>query len=142
LSKYIVDVSVAVKWFVPEIHTDAALQLLNDEPELHAPDLFLPEFANVLWKKVKRTELSETDARDILAALTTLPIRFHASGPLISPAFEIARALDRSVYDSVYVALAEFEACEMITADQRLFNALQQSSLRRRVVFVAPQKNA
>lgn len=136
MKKYVVDASVAIKWFIPEIHTDAALQLLNDESELLAPDLFLPEFANVLWKKVRRTELSETDARDVLNALTTVPLRFCSATTLVNPAFEIARALDRTVYDSLYVALAESEKCELITADQRLFNAMQQSPLRRRVVWV------
>ncbi len=136
MKKYVVDASVAVKWFIPEIHTDAALCLLNDESELIAPDLFLPEFANVLWKKIRRNELSEVDARDVLNALPTVPIQFHSANRLVNPAFEIARALDRTVYDSLYVALAESEACEMVTADQRLFNALQQSPLRHRVVWV------
>lgn len=136
MKKYVVDASVAVKWFVPEIHTNTALRLLDNEPELLAPDLFLPEFANVLWKKVRRNELSEGDARDVLNALPMVPIQFHSASTLVNPAFEIARALDRTVYDSIYIALAESEACELVTADQRLFNALQQSPLRRRVVWV------
>lgn len=136
MKKYVIDASVAVKWFIPEIHTDAALRLLDAEAELLAPDLFLPEFANVLWKKVRRAELSEADARDVLNALPTVPIRFCSANMLINPAFEIARALDRTVYDSLYIALAESEECELITADQRLFNAMQQSPLRRRIVWV------
>ena len=136
MKKYVVDASVAVKWFIPEIHTDAALRLLKEERELIAPDLFLPEFANVLWKKIRRNELSEVDARDILNALSTVPIQLHSASTLVNPAFEIARALDRTVYDSLYIALAESEVCELVTADQRLFNALQQTPLQRRVVWV------
>lgn len=39
MSRYVVDASVAVKWFVPEIHTDASLRLLDGNHELLAPDL-------------------------------------------------------------------------------------------------------
>jgi predicted nucleic acid-binding protein len=48
----------------------------------------------------------------------------YSTAPLIHKAFEIATAFDRSVYDSVYVALAIQSQAPLITADERLANAL------------------
>jgi predicted nucleic acid-binding protein len=41
--KLVVDASVAAKWYVPEIHSDAAVRLLDPEIVLLAPDLIIPE---------------------------------------------------------------------------------------------------
>jgi predicted nucleic acid-binding protein len=47
-----------------------------------------------------------------------------ASRPLVQRAFSIGSAYNCSVYDCIYVALAEEFGCEMITADEKLVNAL------------------
>ena len=52
-----VGTSVAVKWLVPEIHTERASSILTPTNQLHAPDLFSAEFGNTLWKKSRREEL-------------------------------------------------------------------------------------
>ena len=48
------DASVAIKWYVPEVHSEIAACLLDGTHELIAPDLLLPEFGNIVWKKVQR----------------------------------------------------------------------------------------
>jgi predicted nucleic acid-binding protein len=42
-------------------------------------------------------------------------------------AIQIATKAQIGVYGCVYVALAEREGCEMVTADSRLFNNLKPS---------------
>ena len=39
---YVVDASVAVKWYVPEDNSDDAERLLDPANELHAPELIAP----------------------------------------------------------------------------------------------------
>ena len=46
------------------------------------------------------------------------------SRPLLNQALAIAAAYDRTVYDSTYVALAIVSGYPLITADERLANAL------------------
>ena len=59
-SPLVVDASVVIKWHVAEVHSDAALRLLGDDvPALHVPDLVFPEVGNILWKKVRRGDLTE-----------------------------------------------------------------------------------
>jgi predicted nucleic acid-binding protein len=51
VSDFVVDASVAVKWFVPEIYDAQALRLLSGSHQLVAPDLLYVEAGNILWKK-------------------------------------------------------------------------------------------
>jgi len=126
---YVVDASVAVKWYLPEVHAEPAARLLAEEYELHAPDLLLPEFGNILWKKFMRGELSQAEVRSIAKALAVVPLRIHASQPLLEGAVELALRTSRTVYDCLYLALAIHLGCALVTADDRLHNALQASSL-------------
>ena len=66
-----VDASVAVKWFVSEPLSENARLLLAHRLDLHAPDLLLAEFANVICKKIRRKEL-EASPRYV-DSLSTLP---------------------------------------------------------------------
>ncbi len=66
MTRFVVDASAAIKWFLPEIHSTAALRLLDPSLELHAPDLLFPEVGNALWKLVKRGEISVEDAGVVL----------------------------------------------------------------------------
>jgi predicted nucleic acid-binding protein len=58
MTQYVVDVCVAVKWFVPEIFSQEAARLLSGSHRLLAPDYLLPEAGNVFWKKIRFNEIS------------------------------------------------------------------------------------
>jgi predicted nucleic acid-binding protein len=134
----VIDASVAIKWFVPEVHTDAALTYLDDRFERHFPDHFYLEVASTLWKKVvQRGELTEEDGRDILALITRLCGTAHASPTLLEPAFEIALQTRRTIYDSLYIALADRLKCVAVTADEKLLNAVRGGAYAHRVHWVA-----
>ena len=62
----VVDAGVAIKWYVPEIHEREAKRFLDPAHTLHVPDLFFPEFGNILWKKarlLKVPEITEEEGR-------------------------------------------------------------------------------
>lgn len=132
----VIDSSVAVKWYVPEIHSLPASRFLDETYELHAPDLLWAEFGNVLWKKAGRGELTHREVNSIARAITTVPLQIHSSHNLLEAAVEIALDQSRTVYDSLYLALAVGLDCPFVTADDRLFNALQDSALASHVQHV------
>jgi predicted nucleic acid-binding protein len=136
LSLYVVDANVAVKWFVPETLSERAVRLLDDENELATPDLLWPEVGSVVWKKVRRGEIARQDAHRIAAALDSCPLTVFASQLLLPGALEIAFDTGRSVYDSIYVALAVALECRLATADERLANAIAETPLARHVVWI------
>ena len=136
MRKAVVDASVAVKWFVPEIHSEAAVRLLDAEIALYAPDLISPEFGNILRKKVRRREIGRDEADEIMIAFARLPFEVRPSAVLLPSAFELAIELDRTVYDSLYLALAVAEECALITADAKLHAAIVASGLAPHVQWV------
>jgi predicted nucleic acid-binding protein len=124
VTRFVVDASVAIKWFLPETHSADALRLLRSEYTLLAPDLLWAEVGNILWKRWRRNEVSQDTAYAILQDLRRLPIQIRPCDELAGTAWSIATLRDRSFYDSLYLALGTQEACPMVTADGKLFNAL------------------
>jgi len=124
LTRLVVDASVAVKWFLPEPHSEEALRLLDGGRELLVPDLLWAEVGNVLWKRWRQGELPEEAAAGILQDLRKLPLSVHASEEIAGIAWSFATRLGRSFYDSLYLALAANQSCSMVTADRRLWNAV------------------
>jgi predicted nucleic acid-binding protein len=128
--KYVIDCSVAFKWFVSESDTDKALRLRNDFQsavlELLAPDLFPIEIANALLVAERRGRLASGQGAQFLTdVLPLLPLLQPALPDLLPRAYAIAEQTRNSVYDCLYVSLAEHEGCEMVTADDRLIRSLQ-----------------
>jgi predicted nucleic acid-binding protein len=133
----VIDASVGIKWFIPEVHSEDARRFLTDRFHRHAPALFLTEVGQTLWKKVhQRDELSADEGRDILRALETTSLQIHPLTALLEPAFDIALATGRTFYDSVYLALSIALGCKLVTADRRLFNSLQGSPFGGDVLWV------
>jgi predicted nucleic acid-binding protein len=127
--RYVLDASVALKWVLPEPDTPKAVRLRNayrqQVHELLAPDVFPAEVAHALAKAERRRILRPPEGARRLALVLRTPPRFHPYLPLLGRAFQIASALRVGVYDCLYVALAEREACELVTADDRLVKNLQ-----------------
>jgi predicted nucleic acid-binding protein len=98
----VVDASVVIKWHVAENHAEAARRLLGDDaPALHVSDLMFPEVGNILWKKIRRNDLTEEEARRIAHLVVVAPLDVHPSAPLLEAALEIATRTGRTVYDSL-----------------------------------------
>jgi predicted nucleic acid-binding protein len=95
--------------------------------KLLAPALFLYEVANVLTKRIQRHQLTLAQAKERLGF-------FLESGPLLQQIGAVhPRTLELAdrfrlptAYDAHYLALAEFQRCELWTADERLWNSVKR----------------
>jgi len=84
-----------------------------------------------LWKKVRRNELSEQEAVFAAGLLARADIELMAMRPYLEAAVRIAVALDHPAYDCIYIALAEAEGLQFVTADMSLLRKVgQQASAR------------
>ena len=129
--KYVVDTSGAVKCVLPEPDSAKAIQLFDDYAraihDLVGPDLFPTEVANVLVMAERTGKLQAGEALQGFRNIMRAAPSFHAAIPLLPRAIEIAQQFRQSVYDCLYVALAEREGCELVTADDKLVVAVSPS---------------
>ncbi|MFN2455423.1 MAG: type II toxin-antitoxin system VapC family toxin [Pyrinomonadaceae bacterium] len=132
----VADASVAIKWYAPEIYTLEAEKLLNGSYEVHAPELILPEFGNIVWKKVRRRDLIEQEAVRIIKAFGNQNITFHSHKSLLGAAFTGATLSGETVYEWSYLALAVSLSCRFITADARFYKALASTGLKKHLFWI------
>ena len=137
MSTFVVDASVAAKWFLQEPYSSEARLLLKANYTLLVPDLLYSEVGNSFWKRVRKGEISATEASEILTTLCGLPLAIHKTHALAPVALEIACMTGRSVYDSIYLALAIREEGVVVTADERFYNALANTPLSSKTMWVA-----
>lgn len=136
MSILVVDACVAIKWFLPEPNSIQAIHLISAGHDLLAPDLIIPECGNVLWKRWRRGELEPAVIPMILRDLCRMDLRIVPTSALIEEAAKIAVDCHRSFYVSVYLALAWLSAGRLVTSDEKLRNALQDTSLANRVLML------
>ena len=128
----VIDASVAIKWVIEETGTKEALALRRHR--LLAPDLLVAECANILWKKVRRRELTEDEAAFAARLLARADIGLEPMRGLLGSATALAIALDHPAYDCVYLALAEARGCDFVTADERLGGKTLPDGYRSKVL--------
>jgi predicted nucleic acid-binding protein len=131
LITFVLDASVAVKWAIPsrnETLAEESFRLLkrytDGEINFIVPDVFWAEVGNVFWKGVHRQRWSPAFAERAASEIGARDFFTVSSLALLPQALAIALAHHRSLYDCLYVALAIQFKTEMITADERLANAL------------------
>lgn len=136
MKAFVVDASIAAKWYLPEAHGAAAQRLLDPSRRLLAPDLLFPEVGNVLWKRVLKGEVGERKAVEILSALEAVPLQIWESRSLMPVALEIGCRSRSTIYDSLYVALAMVARCPLVTADRGLYDTHSEGRQGPQVLWV------
>jgi predicted nucleic acid-binding protein len=139
VSAVVVDASVVVKWFFPEVHGEQALHIRDTADGFVVPDLLYAEVGNVLWHRVRTGAITPTEAQAVAEAL---PALLTQAGPvpaqdLLASALEIACRTGTTVYDSLYLALALREQAALVTADRRFYDRMQGTPLASRVAWIA-----
>jgi Predicted nucleic acid-binding protein, contains PIN domain len=130
--RLVLNASVAVKWLLAdEPLVPEARKLLQEFQEGVWEELIVPEFclrevANALWVAYRRGRITEEEARIGWFSLLQLNLRILPDPPL-SDVLDFALRFGVPVYDSIYIVLAQREGCPLLTADERLFQAVADS---------------
>lgn len=100
----------------------------QNSESLVAPRLFRFEITAVMRKAVFQQRITHETGRKLLNQLLLYPVTFYEDIALLQEAYEIAQQFNRPrAYDAQYLALARRLSCEFWTADERLFNAVQNN---------------
>jgi predicted nucleic acid-binding protein len=133
----VVDASVIAAAMFQEQHAASARKILENGETLLAPDLIFSEIANVIWKRFIRNEINANEADQLLEDFLKLPLHIVFSSGLVDSALRLAIQTRSTVYDCLYLALAIREKTEMVSAEQRLANALSAGPLAGFIVSLA-----
>ena len=125
----VLDASVGIKLFVEEEFSDKVQQLfakLADDPqaEIHVPDLFYVECANILLKYTRRFDRPLEDSLADLKDLNELALTVTSTTELIEDALKLADEKKLTAYDACYVVLAQKLDLPLVTADVPLASAV------------------
>lgn len=118
---------MAVKWLLVEEDSEVARRLPLIGEVLHAPRLLASEVANAVWVRSRRGELEPDRAGALVSSMARMPLQWHQDEFVSAQAIRLALTYGRSVYDSMYLALAHQISARLITADRRFANALAHS---------------
>lgn len=122
MSAYVVDTSVVIQYAIAQTHTAEARVLVAQMYQgdtLYIPEFCLLECTNVLWKEVRFHRLPQANAEQIVQELLRLPFEIESVGHLLPNALQIGLAHQLAIYDSLYIALAQYLALPLITVDER-----------------------
>jgi predicted nucleic acid-binding protein len=118
----VVDANVAAKWYLPELGSEAALELMDGASPLFAPDLIRLEVLAAITRCVRTGEAGpeETTARcgDWLRHLRVGAITLVPEGDLLDEALGLSLEIRHNLQDCLYLAAARRLDTELITADR------------------------
>ena len=137
----VLDSSVALKWYLPEILAEAASYLRkrieSEFTPVAVPQFFFVEAANILWKKTSlKRQLSRNDAKGVYSRILDLPFRVIQNDDLLLQALDLSISHSVSVYDGLYLACALYSKSVLVTADTALVSRLAASQLSKHVVHL------
>lgn len=121
---FVLDASVAASWCFPDEsqpNAVAAFGLIGRETAM-APALLWFELRNVLLMGERRNRLSAAQTARFLQYMSELPIEVDHE-PDENLVLGLARTHRLSVYDAVYLELAQRRALPLATLDRALINA-------------------
>jgi predicted nucleic acid-binding protein len=115
----VLDASVAIEWL---LQTPAASKIerriLAGRADLHAPHLLDLEVTQVLRRYVAARHVAATRAEEALQDLLDLPLTRYRHDPFVFRIWDLRHRL--TVYDAIYVVLAEALGAVLITCDRKL----------------------
>ncbi len=129
--KYVLDSSVALKFVLPEPDSDRAIQLRDEFRHgiLHliAPDIFTSEVANGLATAERQGRTAPGEAILFLHDVIQNSPVIYAPNPFLPRAIDLSIIYRHAVYDCIYLALAEAENCEMVSADDAFVRKMRSN---------------
>jgi predicted nucleic acid-binding protein len=130
LSRVILDSGILIASVYPETLTQQAQhlikQLQEDDVTVHAPHLLRYELIAVSRKAVYQKRVTAEEGLQARDRLLSYPVILHFDDALLKRGYELSAKYNRpTAYDSQYLALAERLSCDFWTADERMFNSVQ-----------------
>jgi predicted nucleic acid-binding protein len=87
-------------------------------------------------KRAIRRDIHAQKAESIVDELLSVPIHLEPAVELVPAALRIALQTQRTVYDSIYLALAVQSGHPLLTGDRKLFDAINAGPLAPHIRWI------
>jgi predicted nucleic acid-binding protein len=118
----VIDASVAVKWYLPECGTDAAIELAANGDQLVAPELIRLEVISAITRRVRVGEATASEAKAQcerwLTHLTDGVVSLVPEQDLLHDSIDLSLKLKHPLLDCMYLAAARRVEAHFLTADR------------------------
>ena len=115
----VVDASAAVEVILDRPRAEELRSYLEEADYVIAPDLYVSEVANALWKYLSSMPEGSIDV-SIVEDAVELPDDLVASRSLYREAFSLSVRESHPVYDCLYLIVARRNSATLLTLDTRL----------------------
>lgn len=132
----VVDSSVALKWFIQEPGHAQALELLDRQEELYAPDCIVSEVAKAVWGRIQCGQIGEGQGSAIVAAIVSGVPSLVPLGEFVEDAFHKAVRREQPIDLAFYVTCAESFKADFVTADEIVADVASQLLGPQRVTLL------
>ena len=136
MRQIVIDASVALKWYFPEVYGDECVNLLDQDVEILVPDVLFTQVGTALWRRLKSNDIKPDLAKQILSNLRRLPLVQVESESLLKDAIDIATMTSRTFHEGLYFALAIRHETKLVTADRRWHTLVSTGPMRRYLAFI------
>lgn len=123
----VLDASAITTYLIEQASRDRVYRVMRDTldrgAKLFTADIAYVEVANALWRACAlRGLIDEEGVKESLGSLYGLPLEaVRQEGGLVKRAVEISLESGLSVYDSIYVSVAERENAAVYTLDKKQY---------------------
>ncbi len=125
MKSYVLDTSALIRYYIPDGPMPDNLEKIIEqgwrgEALLLVPELALVESVQVLLKKERAGFLTRDEADAIIQYILKIPMEIRGHRDILESSSKLARDLDLTAYDAVFLALSKKQNAQLVTADKKL----------------------
>jgi len=128
--RVVLDASAAIEVALRRGQAASLAEILEQADVVLAPELFVPEVVNAIWKYHQFEHLGLSVCDRVLEGALGLVDTLVPSKEVYGEAFLLARVTRRPAYDMFYVALARREDAIFLTTDEALRKEAERQGIR------------
>jgi predicted nucleic acid-binding protein len=132
MKTYVLDNSALIPLFFEEQGTEFIQNLLQEkEAEFIAPEFLAIELSNVFATGIRRQKITKSEATQYLNMFQqlSLDLKKYPLQKNLQHVLDLATQTGLSLYDAVYLGLAEQQGAILVTHDKRLLNEAEKQGV-------------
>jgi len=116
----VLDASAAIEMVFQRESANKLEKIIKEADWVIAPNLFICEVSNTVWKYHKFADMPFKDCETSLQYIIALPDNFINEKEFFLEAFKLSCSSNHSVYDMLYLVLARRNNGLLLTMDNKL----------------------